>query len=61
MAAQDALHLAALRAGDQFVACMLSFVGNGTLYAYTVSRDEAWNRFSPGQILFMKLISTMVS
>lgn len=56
MAGRGGLHLAALRAGDRFVACMLSFVGHRTLYAYTVSRDQAWNRFGPGQILFMQLI-----
>lgn len=56
MAAQGALHLAAMRAGDQFVACMLSFAGEGTLYAYMVSRDRAWDRLSPGQTLFAQLI-----
>jgi CelD/BcsL family acetyltransferase involved in cellulose biosynthesis len=56
MVARRALHLSALRLGDRFVACMLSFRGRRTLYAYTVSRDEAWNQFGPGQLLFMHLI-----
>lgn len=57
LAAEGALHLAALRTADgRLVACTLNLLGRGTLYGYTVSRDPAWNRFSPGQALIVRLI-----
>lgn len=56
LAARDALHLAGLRIGDRFIACMLNFVSHGTLYGYTVTRDQAWNHLGPGRTLILDLI-----
>jgi CelD/BcsL family acetyltransferase involved in cellulose biosynthesis len=49
------LHLAALRAGDRFVACTLGYARDGTLYGSIVSRDPAWDGYSPGQLLMARL------
>jgi CelD/BcsL family acetyltransferase involved in cellulose biosynthesis len=54
------LYLAWLSCGDAIVACHLGFIHNRILYLYTITYDDAYGIYSPGNILMAETIKTAI-